>query len=186
MNIDWQTILPVASLFVALMALGFSIYTFRVQRRDKQLRLKVTAREDIAVTTRMQGTFLLGVGTKRDEAGKPVGAGEPVVCLELANLCERTVRVVEVRMVQPSGAYMRLGSMGAEQPFPPRVEPGDSTRCWIGLGEVTDIVRTGGVSGKARLTFEVRDALGHIHKDTIEIDTDEWVSYSALFSGHAD
>ena len=186
MDFDWRTIFPVASLFVALIALGFSAYTFRVQRRDKQPRLKVIAREDLAVTTRMRGTFLLGVGMKRDETGKPAGAGEPVICLEVANVGEKTVRVVEVKLVQPSGAYMRLGSMGAEQPFPPKVEPGDSTRCWIGLGEVTDIVKAGGASGRTQLTFEVKDALGYVHRGTITVDTDEWVSYSTFFSERAD
>ncbi len=185
MDLDWQIIPLVAGPFVAVVALVFSVYTFCVQRRDKRPRLKVTAREDVAVTTRMQGTFLLGVGMKRDEAGKPAGAGEPIICLEVANVGEKTVRVVEVKLVQPSGAYMRLGSMGAERPFPPRVEPGDSTRCWIGLGEVTDIVRTGGASGRIRLTFEAKDALGYVHKGTITVDTDEWVPYSTLFSGHA-
>jgi hypothetical protein len=133
----------------------------------------------------MQGTLLLGTATKRNDAGEPDGAGEPVVCLELANLGEKTVRVVEVRMVEPSGAYMRLGSMGAERPFPPVIEPGDSTRCWIGLGKVTDIVRVGGTIGKVRLTFEVRDALGHVHKDKLDINTDEWLAYSAFFSEQA-
>jgi hypothetical protein len=117
----------------------------------------------------MQGTLLLGMGMKRNDAGKPDGAGEPVVCLKLANTGEKTVSVVEVRMVQPSGAYMRLESMGAERPFPPVIEPGDSIRCWIGLGKVTDILRVGGGTGKVRLTFEVKDALGHIHKDEMVI-----------------
>lgn len=151
------------------MGVGFGPYTIYVQRRDKRPRLKVTAREDTVVTTQMQGTLLLGMGMKRNDAGKPDGAGEPVVCLKLANTGEKTVSVVEVRMVQPSGAYMRLESMGAERPFPPVIEPGDSTRCWIGLGKVTDILRVGGGTGKVRLTFEVKDALGHIHKDEMVI-----------------
>lgn len=96
-----------------------------------------------------------------------------MVCLELANLGDKTVRVVEVRIVQPSGAYMRLESMGAERPFPPVIEPGDSTHCWIGLGQVTDIVRVGETTGTVRLTFEVRDALGYIHKDSMDVNTDE-------------
>jgi hypothetical protein len=77
---------------------------------------------------------------------------------------------------------MRLGSMRAERPFPPVIEPGDSTRCWIGLGEVTDIVRVRGTTGKVRLTFEVEDALGHVHKDEMHVDTDEWLPYLAFFS----
>ncbi len=186
MTFDWQTILAGVSLFVALVLLGFRVHDFYVQRRDKRPRLKVTASEDTAVTTTLQGTFLLGAGIKRSDAGEPIGAGEPMVCLELANPGERTVRVVEVRMVQPSGAYMRLENMGAERSLPPVVEPGDSTRCWIGLGAVTDIVRVGGVTGTVRVTFEVKDALGYVHKDEMQIDTDEWVPYSAFFSERAD
>jgi hypothetical protein len=182
MSFDWQTISIVVSSLVALFGVGLSVYTLYAQRRDKRPRLKVTATEDIAVTTRMQGTLLLGVAMRRNDAGKPDGAGEPVVCLELANLGEKIARVVEVRMVQPSGAYMILGSMGAERPFPPVIEPGDSTRCWIGLGKVTDILRTRGVTGKVRLRFEVNDALGYVHKDEMVIDTEEWVPYSTFFS----
>ena len=170
---------------LALLSLGLGIYNSYAQRRDKRPRLKVTASEDIAVTTTLQGTFLLGAGVKGNDAGEPIVAGEPVVCLDLANPGENTVRVVEVRMVQPSGAYMRLGSMGAERFFPPVVEPGDSARCWIGLGSVTDILRVGGITGKVRVTFEVKDALGYVHKDKMRIDTDEWVPYSALYSERA-
>src|SRR5215211_6798080 len=148
MELDWQTITTGASLVAGLVGSGLGVYNSYIHRRDKRPRLKVTAREDIAVTTRMQGTLLLGTAMKRNGGGQPAGAGEPVVCLELANLGEKIARVVEVRMVQPSGAYMILGSMGAEWPFPPVIEPGDSTRCWIGLGKVTDILRVRGVTGK--------------------------------------
>lgn len=185
MIFDGQMIFMVVSFFVAIVALGFSFYMFRVQRKDKRPRLKVTAKEDTATTTKMQGTFLLGTNMKRNGEGKLGGAVEPVVRLELANLGDKKVRVVEVRMVQSSGAYMRLGSMGAEQPFPPMIESGDSTRCWIGLGKITDIVRVSGTRGRVRLTFEVKDSLGHIHRGKINIDTDEWAPYSTLFSERA-
>jgi hypothetical protein len=185
MDLDWQTVTTGISVLISLVVLGLGVYTFYIQRKDKRPRLKVTVREDTATTTKMQGTFLLGVGVKRNEDGKPDGAGEPVVCLELANLGEKTVRVVEVKMVQSSGAYMRLENMGAERPFPPVIEPGDSTRCWISLGKITDTVWVGGGRGKIRLTFEVKDSLGQMHRDKIDIDTDEWAPYSTLFSERA-
>ena len=185
MAFDWQTVTTLVSPFLALFGAGVSVYTLYVQRRDKRTHLRVTVTEDVIATTKMQGAFLLGAPMNRDDAGRPVGVGEPVACLELANLGEKTVRVVAVRMVEPSGAYMRVTTLGAEGPFPPVIEPGDSTRCWIGLGTVTDIVRTRGTTGEVRLTFEVTDALGHVHKGKMVVNTDEWLPYSDFFSEQA-
>ena len=144
-----------------------------------------------------EGLYLL-LGDFLREHGLSYPQGTPVVRFAISNAGQRTVYIDSVRLALHTGGLQsaeRLVLDASEERLIPadlakdtanvlskrmtqrrplELVPGDAVGYSFELIRLANILKAAGHSGKVRMTLEVSDRLGKVHRCPFGVDTDLW------------
>lgn len=148
----------IATSFISGAGLMFAIYRFRVNRMDKEPRLRVT----------LENGFL----------ARGPDLSELMLMIKVANPWEKPIHVSHVGLEFGNKSILFPGILYGHQgtrPLPFELEPGRSATFWTPVREVASALRKDDASGEVALMAHASSEVGDVFKsDPFELDIEEW------------
>ena len=148
----------VGSLIIGAGGLIFGIYQFVDKKKSSKVKLKVTI--NMGMLTYTSGHL-----------------SEAMIFLNVANIGNKavTINAPNIKIKRPKGGSL-LTDFGYYQPFPHKLEPGESTVAWQEIKPLARALKESGLKGKVPLEGYFTTQVGDTYKAKKEyhLDVDEW------------